>query len=382
MNFSLGIVIILAVAAGAVLGALGVYALVFSMRKNSDAEKIRDREELKGQFAAVSNEVFQSATDQFLKLAESRLATERVKADAGLEEKKKAVETSVSQLQERLKAYEKLMREFESDRSKKYGSLEEQLRAATETTKDLQATTEKLNNVLSNSRTRGQWGERMAEDILRASGLKKDLQYVHNRAQSTTSTRPDFTFFLPDKHKLHMDVKFPLDNYMLMVNANGGEDGERYKKDFLKDVKNRVKEIKDREYINPAEGTLDYVLLFIPNEQVYGFVLESLPGFIDEALAQKVILCSPFSLYAILAIIRQSFDNFHFSTATRDMVKHVATFQNDFDKFKSRFEKLGNQLDKTQEAYGEIAGASYKRLDQAVARIEKVKEVGLDEEKE
>lgn len=382
MNFSLGIAIILAVAAGAVLGALGVYVLVFSMRKNTDAEKIRDREELKGQFAAVSNEVFQSATDQFLKLAESRLATERVKADAGLEEKKKAVETSVSQLQERLEAYEKLMREFEADRSKKYGSLEEQLRAATETAKDLQAATEKLNNVLSNSRTRGQWGERMAEDILRASGLKEDVQYVKNRAQETVSTRPDFTFFLPDKHKLHMDVKFPLDNYMRMINANGGDEGERYKNDFLKDVKARVKEIRGRKYINPEERTLDYVLLFIPNEQVYGFVLESLPGFVDEALAQKVILCSPFSLYAVLAIIRQSFDNFHFSNATREMVKYVATFRGDFDNFKERFEKLGEQLGKTQDVYEKITGASYKRLNQAVARIDKIKEIGVEDEKE
>jgi len=381
MSLSLGVAIILAVAAGAVLGALGVYALVFSMRKNKDAEEIRDRETLKGQFAAVSNEVFQTATDQFLKLAESRLATERVKADAGLEEKKKAVETSVSQLQKRLEAYEKLMREFESDRSKKYGSLGEQLRAATETTKDLQATTEKLNAVLSNSRTRGQWGERMAEDILRASGLKEDIQYVKNHAQETVSTRPDFTFFLPDKHKLHMDVKFPLDNYLRMVNANGGEEGERYKNDFLKDVRARVKELKDRRYINPEEGTLDYVLLFIPNEQVYGFVLESLPGFVDEALAQKVILCSPFSLYAVLAIIRQSFDNFHFSSATRDMVKYIVTFRGDFDNFKERFEKLGDQLSKTQDIYEKITGASYKRLNQAVARIDKVKEIGMEDEK-
>ncbi len=382
MSLSVGLAVISAFIAGAVLAALGVYALVFSMRKNKDAEDIRDREALKGQFAAVSNEVFQTATDQFLKLAESRLATERVKADAGLEEKRKSVETSVSQLQERLKAYEKLMREFESDRSEKYGSIEEQLKAATETTKDLQATTEKLNAVLSNSRTRGQWGERMAEDILRASGLKEGVQYVKNRAQETASTRPDFTFFLPDKHKLHMDVKFPLDNYLLMINANGGEEGERHKKDFLRDVRARVKEIQGRKYINPEEGTLDYVLLFIPNERVYGFVLESMPGFIDEALDQKVVLCSPFSLYAVLAIIRQSFDNFHFSGATRDIVKHVATFRGDFENFKERFEKLGDQLGKTQDVYEKIAGASYKRLDQAVARIEKVKEIGMEDEKE
>jgi DNA recombination protein RmuC len=384
MTISTAFLVVAAVAAGAVMGAVGVYLLYFSIRKNSDAEDKQRREDLKGQFASVSSEVMQSATDQFLKLAESRLETERVKADSDLDEKRQAVETTVSQLSEKLKSYEKLMRDFESDRSEKYGSIEEQLKKTTETTRELQTTTEKLNAVLSNSRARGQWGERMAEDILRTAGLVENVQYLHNKAQSTVSTRPDFTFFLPDKHKFHMDVKFPLDNYLRMINADAEEEKAKYKNDFLKDVKARIKEIQNRSYINPEEQTLDYVILFIPNERVYGFVLESLPGMVDEALAQKVILCSPFSLYAVIAIIRQSFDNFHFSRATRDMIKFVGAFRKAYEKFKGRFVKLGEQIEKTSAAYDEITGPSYKMLDQAVARIEKLKtdgETGAPESK-
>ena len=78
----------------------------------------------------------------------------------------------------------------------------------------------------------------------------------------------------------------------------------------------RIKEIQNREYINPAEGTLDFVLLFIPNEQVYSFVQRNSPGLMDEALKQKVVLCSPFTLYAMLSVIRQAFENFHYEKAT------------------------------------------------------------------
>lgn len=376
MSVSAAFVIIVAALAGAVLGALGVYALIFSQRKNTEAESLQQKEELKGQFASVSAEVFQNATDQFLKLAESRLSTERVKAGADLEEKRRSVETTVEALQKKLESYEKLMKEFERERSEKYGSLEAQLKEAAQSTQELQTSTEKLNSVLSNSRTRGQWGERMAEDILKAGGLVENIQYVKNRAQDTVATRPDFTFRLPDNHKLHMDVKFPFDNYLRMMNASSEEDVARYKADFLKDVKARVKEIRNRSYVNSEEQTLDYVLLFIPNEQVYGFVMENLPGYIDEALAQKVVLCSPFSLYAILSVVRQSFENFHFSQATRDLVKFVGAFRQAYDKFKTRFEKLGEQLDKTSKVYEDITGPSYKMLDQAVARIEKVKDSG------
>lgn len=365
-----------AVLAGAVLGALGVYAVAFSVRKKSEAEELQAREDLKGHFSAVSSEALRNATDQFLKLAESRLSTERVRADAGLDEKRKAVETAVSQLQERLKSYEELMRRFEADRGQKYGSLEEQLRKTARTTEQLQETTSRLYSVLTNSRARGQWGERMAEDILRAVGLLENVQYVRNRVQDTAATRPDFTFMLPDGHKLHMDVKFPLDNYLRMCEAAAEEEKARFKNEFLKDVRARVKELTKRSYVNPEERTLDYLVLFIPNEQVYAFTLESLPGIVDEALAQKVVLASPFSLYALLAVVRQAFENFHFSQATRDVIKFIGSFRQAYEKFKGRLDKLGEQIDRTAAVYAEVTGPSYKMLDQAVARIEKVREGG------
>lgn len=372
MNSEASALIVLCVLAGAVLGGLGAYALLLTGRKNLDAEARQRGEELKGQFAALSAEVFQGATDQFLKLAESRLATERVKGGAELEEKRRAVETTVGQLTERLKEYEKLMRGFEADRSEKFGSIEAQLKRSTETAEQLQAATVRLGSVLGNSRTRGQWGERMAEDILRAVGLIENVQYLKNRAQETSATRPDYTFLLPDDHRLHMDVKFPLDNYLRMIDAESPEERERFKGVFLKDVKKRVKEIQDRDYVNPQERTLDCVLLFIPNEHVYGFILQNLPGLIDEALAQKVVLASPFSLYAVLAVVRQSFENFHFSQATREVVELMAKFRSAFELFKERFDRVGKKLEETARAYQEITGPSYKNLDRTALRIEKV----------
>ena len=258
--------------------------------------------------------------------------------------------------------------------------MEKGLKDAAETTGRLAATTEGLRALLDNSRARGQWGERMAEDILRASGLQENIQYLKNRAQDTVSTRPDFTFLLPDRHKFHMDVKFPLDNYVRLVNAQTDEERARFKAEFLKDVKARIKEIQKREYINPAEQTLDYVFLFIPNEQVYGFIHESLPGLIDEALKQKVVLCSPFTLYAVLSIVRQAFDNFHFAQATQEVLKLISNFAQVYDKFRERFSALGERLDRASELYAEISQTSFKRMDAAVLKIEKVRRDGGEPE--
>lgn len=349
--------LLLAMAGGAAVSAVVFYLVFFSAGKNEEARRIQAKEELRA----------------LLDLHEQKLATERVKSQAELDEKRVAVESAVAKLSDQLKGYEKLMREFEAERGAKYGSLEKGLKDASETTQKLAATTEGLRALLDNSRARGQWGERMADDILRAAGLQENIQYLKNRAQETSASRPDFTFLLPDGHRLNMDVKFPLDNYLRFSNAATDEEREGHRAQFLRDVKNRIKEIQKRDYINPAENTLDYVLLFIPNEQVYGFIHEAAPGLVDEALAQKVVLCSPFTLYAVLSVVRQSFDNFHFAQATQEVLALISNFAAVYEKFRERFHKLGDELDKTRAAYDEIAQTSFKRLDSAVAKIDKAR---------
>lgn len=358
--------VLLATALGAAISAIIFYLIFFSARKNNEAERSRDREDFRG----------------LLDLAAQKFETERVRQTAELEEKRQAVETAVSRMTEQLKQSETLIRGFEAERREKYGFLEKSLKDATETTGKLAVSTEGLRALLDNSRARGQWGERMADDILRASGLQENIQYIKNRSQDTVATRPDFTFLLPDHHKFHMDVKFPLDNYLRMVNAAGEDDKTRYKADFLRDVKARIKEIQKRDYINPAEQTLDYVLLFIPNEQVYGFIHEACPGLVDEALARKVVLCSPFTLYAVLSVVRQSFENFHFTQATQEVLKLISNFASAYEKFRERFAELGQRLAKAEEVYNDISGASFRRLDSAILKIDKVRRGRGEEEEE
>jgi DNA recombination protein RmuC len=349
--------LLLAVAVGAGSSAVVFYLVFFSARKNESADRAQLREDLR----------------QLLELAEQKFETERVRQTGELDARRVAVETSVGQLTERLKAYEELMRRFETDRATKYGSLEKGLQDAAAQTSRLAQSTEGLRSLLDNSRARGQWGERMADDILRASGLQEGVQYLKNRALDTSTSRPDFTFLLPEGKKLNMDVKFPLDNWLRFSHAASDDERVRFKKDFERDVKARVKEIQKRDYVSPEEGTLDYVLLFIPNEQVYAFIQEAFPGLVDEALRQKVVMCSPFTLYAVLGVVRQAFEQFHFSQATQEILTLISQFGAIYDTFKGRFEDLGKKLDKLREGYDEINSVSFKRLDASIQKIERVR---------
>lgn len=329
----------------------------------------------------IQQEVKESQ-EQFLQLVQQQFAAEQNKATTELETRKQAVEGSVQGLKEQLDKYQQLIREFEKDRAVKYGNLENELKNASLSTAKLQETTNNLNNILGNNQKRGQWGERMAEDIIRYAGLVEGVNYRKQTKLETTTTKPDYTFLLPDDHTINMDVKFPLDNYQRMVESETDMEKEKFRKDFERNVKGRIKEIQNREYINPAENTLDFVLLFIPNEQVFGFIQAEMPGLMDESLRQKVVLCSPFTLYAMLSIIRQAFENFRYEKDLKKIILSIDQFAKIFELFKTRFENIGSSIEKLETVYSDINSKSFKQLDTKIRQIDEYKKgsgIGLED---
>src|SRR5580698_9455734 len=290
-------------------------------------------------------------------------------ASSQLELRKQAIEHTVAGLKEELGKYQQLLRESQGEQARKFGSIENELKNASSATQKLQETTVKLNNILGNVKLRGQWGERMAEDIIRYAGLIEGVNYLKQNVGATL-TKPDFTFLLPQGHCINMDVKFPLDNYLQMVNAAEGVQRDSYEKEFIKNVKDRIKEIQNRDYINPSENTLDFVLLFIPNEQVFGLIQEKMPDVMDFALKQKVVLCSPFTLYAMLSVVRQAYEHFRFEKDIKKIIELIEGFTKDYELFKNRFADLGSLIDRVSSQYTDITDKSFKKLDSKIQRIE------------
>ncbi len=306
------------------------------------------------------------------------------KSVAELARQKDAVQNSVQSLKQDIERYGRLVHDFEKDRDTKYGHLANELKTASQATSKLQETTSHLTSILANVKKRGEWGERMAEDIIQLCGLKEGINY-RKQKQGEAGSKPDYTFLLPDDHIVNMDVKFPLNNYLNMVNAAEIAQKDMFLKQFSGDVRRRIKEIQNRDYISPADGTLDFVLLFIPNEQVFGFIQETDAGVMDEALKQKVVLCSPFTLYATLSIIRQAFDNFHYEKATKEIVKTIEMFSRTYDIFKERFMKLEDTINIVSAKYHEIQSTSFKELDTKIRKIQDLKKgqgVSLPEDKD
>jgi DNA recombination protein RmuC len=216
----------------------------------------------------------------------------------------------------------------------------------------------------------------MAEDVLRMVGFVEGVNYIKQKAVDGGGARPDFTFLLPRDLKLNMDVKFPLDNYMRCLETESEAERAQHQSAFLRDVRARVREITGREYINPEQGTVDCVLLFIPNESVHSFIHEHDPQLFEMALRGKVVCCSPLTLFAVLAVVRQATDNFALQRASEEVIGLFGRFNAEWAKFTESLRVLGRRIDLTQKAFEDVNGPRRRVLERPLGRIEELRQRG------
>ncbi len=354
---------------GILLGlALGGIVFAALRLRQPASPSVPDPELQKAQFVELSRMALKQMSEDFLNLARGELGRESQRGADALDMKRQAVESAVQGLEKKLTEYQQTLHTFEQERATQYGGLDNELKRLTQHADQLQRTTANLTAVLGNSRVRGQWGQKMAEDILKLCGLQEDIHYLKER-EITDGQRPDYTFLLPDNHRLFMDVKFPYDHYLRFAEAQPEDDQNRHKDNFIKSVRDHLREMERRAY-GASDQSVDYTLIFIPNEQVYASVNEWMPQLIDECLQKKLILCGPWTLYAIVRIVHQAWQNYHSSTAIHEIVRSINGFLQDYGKFKERFGELGVLLEKLDAKYRDIAVTSAQRLDGKIRRIE------------
>ncbi len=279
------------------------------------------------------------------------------------DERARAIDTRLQQMSD-------LVTELQREKAVQHSQLLTELQATARRNRELHETTAQLRDVLASPKGRGQWGERMADDVLRAAGFVEGVNYRKQTAVAGGGV-PDFTFSLPRGLELNMDVKFPVDNYVRFLDAADDRQRDQARRNFARDVRQRVKEIADRSYIDP-DRTVDTVVLFIPNEAVYAFLHENDADLIDHALRKKVVMCSPLTLFSVLAIIRQAVDSFRLERRSDEILEYLNRFRGEWSKFTEQVDKVGKHLGTLQNSYDSLQGTRRNVLERQLQRIDEL----------
>ena len=253
--------------------------------------------------------------------------------------------------------------------------------------------TRNLISVLNNNQSRGQWAEFQVEDLLGVMEYKDGIHYETQKIMSS-GNKPDFTFYLPDDKTINMDSKFPLTIYMEISKLNRDLEDDSLdeisrreitdlikikNKEFLdRAIKNKIDETSTREgYISPEEDTVDFVLMYIPLENLYHFLLTSTIGakntpVIQYAFAQKVILVSPQTLMAYLETIRHSMKLFSLQTDTKNILSTHEKVKSEIRKFIDSFDETTKKLDQTVKAFDSLKTTRVNKLEKSFEELDEV----------
>lgn len=330
------------------------------------------RKPIEGYFRLLGQDIAEKsaqAAEERVKGREQVLEEKIRSGDKSLHESHRSIKELVDTIGRELARHQQKLEVSERERATMFSSLKTEVERNSKVTEGLKGSTDDLKKILSNNQLRGKYGEEIAENLLKTAGFVKGQNYILNTAQSTTQSRPDVTIFLPDKTKIQIDVKFPFSALVKYQETEDPAEQERHLKTFTQDVKAKIKEVTTRDYINPEEGTVDFVILFVPNEMIFSFIHDHLHDVWSDALQKKVILAGPFSFTAILRMIYQSYKNFTYQENMHNIIRLVKTFEQEWTKYNESVDSLGKSLDTLNNKYRLVSTTRSNKLGGIIDKI-------------
>ncbi|MFZ9707590.1 MAG: DNA recombination protein RmuC [Ilumatobacteraceae bacterium] len=277
-----------------------------------------------------------------------------------------AIDHTKKQIDEKVERLEKEIRQLREINTEKFGSVDSAVAG-------LAQQTQALNKVLSSAQGRGSWGEKMLEDILMQSGFQRGINY-EMQEKLGDGGKPDYTFFLPPDRVLYLDSKFPMENYLKYFEAQDDNSRKIMKDAFIKNVEERVKELEKRDYVQQSgANAIDYVLLFIPNEGVLSFIQQHKPSLVDDAVAKRVVLCSPLTLYAFLGVVRQATASFAMEQNANEVLRLLTSFGKAWGNYVKNLKDIARHFESMQKKLKAVTtGRVFSMVNKPLREIEEL----------
>lgn len=331
-------------------------------------------DQMRHEFRNMANEALQKNTEQFNRHSQERL------------------EAMLQPFDKDLKLFREKVESYYGEESKQRFSLQENIKSLVEANRRISDEAVNLTRAISGTNSnkfQGDWGETILEQILENSGLIEGEQWEHQvtlrddkgsaavNEETNRSMKPDVIVHFPGKRDIIIDSKVSLKAYMEYLAAEDEAVRAVRLKEHVASVRRHIDELAGKRYDKYNINSLDYVMLFIPNEPSYFVAMEADNGLWNYAYKKGIVLISPSNLISTLFVVNSLWTR---ERQQRDVQRIVDTANAIYDKFVNftdNFGKIEDALSKAQSAYDE----AFKQLKTGKGNISKrlgeLKEMGL-----
>ncbi|EAH5217956.1 DNA recombination protein RmuC [Campylobacter upsaliensis] len=331
--------------------------------------QLRERENLKQDYKKTLNLLEQKLENNLQKQNLNYLNQNKIMLN---EDIKKLLEEIFVPVKKSVKEYSERLSQNEI-------SLQSNIKNMFEYSQNIKTNADKLAIILKgDKKIRGNFAELQLQNILENSGLIKEEQYKLQVAfkQDDKSYIADAIVFLDSQKNIIIDAKFPLPNDFDFSDLN-----ERICKELAFNLKERIDELSKKPYTKFSPYTYDFILLFIPYQNLLDLALSIDPSLYQYAYKKNIYLTTPNTLFMALNTINISWrhikSNENILKAFEELGKFHDKFAGvleDFDKLKNASKSLNTQIENLQNKLFSGTG-------NLNSRVSKLKDLGAKTQK-
>jgi DNA recombination protein RmuC len=307
-----------------------------------------------------------SSGDQaLLKDYKSQLDAERSKTEGAIKLNAElvAMKESVNKLSQQSNEANRIRTEAEA----KLNTTISEMRRASESIFD---ETKKIAGALSNTQTRGKFGEAQLELLLEGAGLRQGHEYTSQRSTTDSDSTgiPDVTVNMPGGSLLFIDSKFPFDRFLDAFATQDQSERDEFLQLHTKDLLKHVEALAKRGY-HKSQGSPDFVILFVPFETLLSEALRLDPMLLEKAFKAGVTIATPTSMMALLRTIGYIFSRNKLAENADEIQKVASTFLKNITLLHTKIVAVGKAISSTSKAYEDLVPTAEKTVLAPARRI-------------
>lgn len=290
-------------------------------------------EEERQKFADIAQKAVREAHGQFLERADERFG--------------KLVEPLG-------KTFEKFEAKVE-DLGKDRAALTQQLVTTEGWLKENREATGKLVTALSAPKGGGQWGEESLKRVLDYAGLREGVDF--NIQVTQEGDRPDALIHLPSGRTIIIDAKVSAAEFLLASQQADAPQRAQHLQNHAQHVRQNMKRLSEKAYQKRIRETADFVVMFIPGENMFSAALAHDPSLFEDAFRGGVVIASPSTLVALAKTVALGWQQEAIARNAQEVAELGRDLYNSLSVFGQKIQSLGSNLEKSVKSYNEFVGS-------------------------
>lgn len=323
-----------------------------------------DHVRLSEQFRALAADALAQNNEQFLALADQRLAASRQTHDSDLAQREEAVRQLVEPLARTLDAVKQEMSTAERARVASHAALAEQVRAMRESSDLLRGETSHLVTALRSSHVRGRWGELQLRRVVEAAGMLAHVDFVEQGQVRTDDgiLRPDLVVRLAGGKNVVVDAKVAFLGFLDAHQATDDAVRAARLAAHARHVRKHVDDLAAKRYWDQFAPAPEFVVMFVPAESFLHAALDQDPSIVEYAAERNVVIATPMTLVALLRTVAYAWRQDAVAAGAQQVLALGKELHGRIAALGTHLARLGRALDSAAGAYNQTVSSLETRV--------------------